>query len=105
MSHSRSYSTSPTPTDEKNKRKGSFLQSFRKLSLLSSNRDNAESAYANHMGNISFLGQIYKTAKTRFSISKSMSITSSSSQDFETREKSSITIEAELEGEKEKMKN
>ena len=52
-------------------------------------------------GNISFLGQIYKTAKTRFSISKSMSLTSSSSQDCENRDKSPITNEVTQESEDE----
>ena len=81
VSHSRSYSASPTPLKDKTKRKRSFLQSFRNMSLHPRDRGNTESANPGYTGNISFLGQIYKTAKTRFSISKSMSITSSSSQD------------------------
>ena len=100
VSHSRSYSASPTPTDEKAKRKRSFMQSFRNMSLLPriGNTDSANTVFT---GNISFLGQIYKTAKTRFSISKSMSLTSSSSQDCENRDKSSITNEVTQESEDE----
>ena len=98
VSHSRSYSASPTPTDEKAKRKRSFMQSFRNMSLLPRIR-NTDSANTVFTGNISFLGQIYKTAKTRFSISKSMSLTSSSSQDCENRDNSSIRNEVTQENE------
>ena len=95
VSHSRSYSASPTPLEEKTKRKRSLLQSFRNMSLHPRDKSNTESANTVYTGNISFLGQIYKTAKTRFSISKSMSITSSSSQDCENRDKTSTTKEVE----------
>ena len=76
------------------------MQSFRNMSLLPriGNTDSANTVFT---GNISFLGQIYKTAKTRFSISKSMSLTSSSSQDCENRDKSSITNEVTQESEDE----
>lgn len=98
MSHSRSYSASPTPTDEKAKRKRSFIQSFRNMSLLP-RKENTDSSNTVFTGNISFLGQIYKSAKTRFSISKSISLTSSLSQDCENRDKSSITNEVTQESE------
>lgn len=94
VTHSRSYSASPTPPDEKAKRKRSFVQSFRNLSLLSRYRGNTESTNTVYTGKISFLGQIYKTAKTRFSISKSMSLTSSSSQDCENKDTKEATKEA-----------
>ena len=95
VSHSRSYSASPTPLEEKTQRKRSLLQSFRKMTLHPRDRGNTESANPGYTGNISFLGQIYKTAKTRFSISKSMSITSSSSQDCENGDKSTTNKEVE----------
>ncbi len=98
VSHSRSYSASPTPTDGKAKRKRSFMQSFRNMSLLPRIR-NTDSANTVFTGNISFLGQIYKTAKTRFSISKSMSLTSSSSQECENRDNSSTRNEVTQENE------
>ena len=94
VTHSRSYSASPTPPDEKAKRKRSFVQTFRNLSLHPHYRGNTEPANTFYTGKISFLGQIYKTAKTKFSISKSMSLTSSSSQDCENKDTNPATKEA-----------
>ena len=85
VSQIRSQSTSPTPTKEKKtKRKNSFRISFRKSSLFSragneEKEDEEEREGRDHINKISFLGQIYKNAKNRFSLTKSCSISSNSS--------------------------
>ena len=82
-SHIRSQSSSPTPTkEEKSQRKKSFRISFRKSSLFSRAGDEDEKAEredGGYLRNISFLGQIYRNAKNRFSLTKSLSLSSSSS--------------------------
>ena len=74
MSHSRSYSASPTPPDRKATRKKSFIKSFKKMSLFPRAEKSEEPLI--YTGNISFLGQIYQNVRNKMPISDSVTSTS-----------------------------
>ena len=86
--HVRSQSASPTPKKEnKTKRKKSFKITFRKSSIFSKAggdeardaREGGGESVGQTTGNISFLGQIYKNAVNRFSLTRSSSLSSTTS--------------------------